>query len=82
MEEVREAERQRERDERTRRRERETGEGGIIAEAAIAAGAAEAIAGRLQVLREALDDLERDLGAEEIKRRTPSVPRKGGRMRG
>jgi voltage-gated sodium channel len=82
MEEVREAERQRERDERTRRRERETGEGGVIAEAAIAAGAAEAIAGRLHVLREALDDLERDLGAEEIKRRTPSVPRKGGRMRG
>jgi len=81
MEEVREAERVRDRAARARRREEEIEQGGPLAEAAIAAGAAEAIAGRLQDLREALDDLERDLGGEELRRRAPAVPRKGGRMR-
>jgi voltage-gated sodium channel len=81
MEEVREAERERGRAERARRREEEIEMGGPVAEAAIAAGAAEAIAGRLQDLRDALDDLERDLGGEHLRRRARSVPRKGGRMR-
>jgi voltage-gated sodium channel len=81
MEEVREAERVRDRAARARRREEEIERGGPVAEAAIAAGAAEAIATRLQDLRETLDDLERDLGGEELRRRAPSMPRKGGRIR-
>lgn len=81
MEEVREAERVRDREARARRRAEEFEEGGVAAEAAIAAGAADAIAERLRILREALDDLEHDLGGEEIKRRARTMPRKGGRLR-
>jgi voltage-gated sodium channel len=81
MEEVREAERVKEREVRARRREEDIAEGGAVAEAAIAAGAAEAISGRLKVLRDALDDLERDLGGEVHRSRTTAAPRKGGRIR-
>lgn len=76
MEEVREAERVRTR----ARRARERGEGGAVAEAAIASEAAEAIGHRVAALREALDDLERDLGGDGATTRT-FAPRKGGRLR-
>ena len=77
MEEVREAERARTR----AKRERDRGEGGALAEAAIASEAAEAIAGRVAALREALDDLERDLGGAGGGPTRTFAPRKGGRMR-
>jgi voltage-gated sodium channel len=80
MEEVREAERKRDREVRARRRAEEIAEGGAIADAAIVAGEAEAVSERLRVLRDAIDDLERDLGGD-VRSRAPSVPRKGGRMR-
>jgi voltage-gated sodium channel len=57
MEEVREVERQRERAKRHRDAEQE----GPVAEAALAAESADAIATRLEALRDALDDLETDL---------------------
>jgi voltage-gated sodium channel len=60
MEEVRENERAREREERMH----DIGEGGVKAEAAMAAETAEAIAERVRVLRDTLDDLERDLGGD------------------
>ncbi len=63
MEEVRESEEQRKRE----RRAADIEAGGVKAEAALAAESAAAIADRVKVLREALDDLERDLGG--------SVPR-------
>jgi voltage-gated sodium channel len=58
MEEVRESERHR----AIERRVAEHEAGGVQAEAAIAAEAAEAIAERVRVLRDTLDELERDLG--------------------
>ena len=69
MEEVREAEEQRKRE----RRAEDIEAGGVQAEAALAAETADAIAQRVKVLREALDDLERDLGG------TPGRPA-GGRV--
>jgi voltage-gated sodium channel len=60
MEVVRENERAREREERMH----DIGEGGVKAEAAMAAETAEAIAERVRVLRDTLDDLERDLGGD------------------
>lgn len=81
MEEVREAERERQR----ARRHEEAAAGGVRAEAALAADAADAIAERVQALREALDDLERDLteSGEMTAPRSPGKvsPRKGGRIR-
>jgi voltage-gated sodium channel len=81
VEEVREAERVRDREARARRREEELAEGGVVAEAAQAAVAAEAISERLRILRGALDDLERDLGGEVPSHRATAIPRKGGRLR-
>jgi voltage-gated sodium channel len=68
MEEVREAERERDRTKRATRREEEYEAGGVRAEAALAAETADAIATRVKVLRDAIDDLERDLGG------TPARP--------
>jgi len=70
MEEVREAERARLRE----RRVKDHDAGGVQAEAALAADAADAIGRRVQVLRDALDDLERDLagGDEAPGRQTAS----------
>ena len=73
MEEVRAAERQRTRE----RRVKEAEAGGIQAEAALAAETADAIARRVRVLRDALDDLERDLAGETGE---PGAPRPGGRV--
>jgi len=64
MEEVRESEQQRKRERTRERRAEEIEAGGVQAEAALAAETADAIASRVKVLREALDDLERDLGGE------------------
>jgi voltage-gated sodium channel len=81
MEEVREADRERIRSKRAKDAEA----GGVRAEAAQAADAADAIAERVKVLREALDDLEQDLTGDgtATPQRTPSkvAPRKGGRLR-
>jgi len=73
MEEVRAAERQRTRERRVKEREA----GGVQAEAALAAETADAIARRVRVLRDALDDLERDLADG---RGEPLGPSAGGRM--
>jgi voltage-gated sodium channel len=72
MEEVREAERQRVR----ARRAQEHAAGGAQADAALAAETVDAIAGRLQVLREALDDLERDLGGDGARGRSQHLTTK------
>ena len=64
MEEVRAAEREREQRKARERRAVEHDAGGVRAEAAEAADAADAIAERVKVLRDALDDLERDLGTD------------------
>ncbi len=67
MEEVRESEQQRKREQRAE----DIQAGGVQAEAALAAESAAAIAHRVKALREALDDLERDLGGG------PSRPARG-----
>jgi voltage-gated sodium channel len=76
MEEVREAERQRARAKRATQRAKDHDAGGVRAEAALAAETAEAIASRVKVLRDALDDLERDLGGEPASRATQQVTTK------
>jgi voltage-gated sodium channel len=76
MEEVREAERQRARAKRATQRAKDHDAGGVRAEAALAADTADAIASRVKVLRDALDDLERDLGGEPASRTAQQVTTK------
>ncbi len=78
MEEVREADRER----ILARRMKDHDAGGARADAALAADAADAIADRVKVLRDALDELERDLtGRRTSSGTSPVAARKGGRIR-
>lgn len=79
MEEVRAAERERDLRKTREKRELEHEAGGVRAEAAEAADAADAIAQRVKVLRDALEDLERDLGVPETSGVSQITPK--GRLR-
>ncbi|MGI9019919.1 MAG: ion transporter [Solirubrobacterales bacterium] len=76
MEEVRENEQERKRERTRERRAEDIEAGGVQAEAALAAETADAIAQRVKILREALDDLERDLGGSPSRRAAGRVTTK------